>query len=67
MDYKLLGKSVATVLGAAVFGALVVNALIWLFTTVSTNGLICLLALCLLALMVSIDYKRRKFLESCKK
>lgn len=67
MDYKLLGKSVVTVIGASIVGALVVNALVWLVTAISTNALICLFAIFMLGLLVSVDYQRRKFFESCKK
>lgn len=67
MDYKLLGKSVVTVLGAAIVGALVVNALVWLAAQLTTNTLAVLFALFMLGLLVSVDYQRRKFFESCKK
>lgn len=67
MDYKLLGKSVVTVLGAAIIGGLVVNALVWLVAQLTANTLAVLFGLFMLGLLVSVDYQRRKFFESCKK
>ena len=67
MDYKLLGKSVVTVIGASIVGALVINALVWLVAQLSTNTLAVLFAIFMLGLLVSVDYQRRKFFESCKK
>ena len=67
MDYKLLGKSVVTVVGASLLLGLAINGLVWLVSMLSANTIAVLFGIFMLALLVSVDYQRRKFLEVCKK
>ena len=67
MDYKLLGKSVVTVVGASLALGLAIHGLVWFVSVVSANVVIALFGLFMLGLLVSVDYQRRKFYESCKK
>lgn len=67
MDYKLLGKSVVTVVGASLLLGLAIHGLVWLVAMLSANTIAVLFGIFMLALLVSVDYQRRKFLEVCKK
>lgn len=67
MDYKLLGKSVVTVVGATLLLGLAIHGLVLLVTMLSASTIVVLFGLFMLGLLVSVDYQRRKFYESCKK
>ena len=67
MDYKLLGKSVVTVVGASLLLGLAIHGLVLLVTMLSASTIVVLFGIFMLGLLVSVDYQRRKFYETYKK